>query len=607
MRSFNHRAPACFARRQSGLLLCAVFAAFPVFGAEEFSVLHSFSSFDGGQQPGAGLTQGSDGKLYGMTSLDGGDDLGGTLFQMDSNGANFKVIHAFTSSEGAGGTTPLVKGKDGRLYGATGKCFFRLESDLSLSILDCQNTAIGWEMVAASDGNFYGTTLLGGAHASGSVFRLTTSGAFTTLYSFTGGADGQTPTYGLSDGGDGFFYGTASGGGSGGGGTVYRVDTKGKLTTLYSFKGQSDGSAPAGVLKASDGNLYGATFTNPGTLYRLTPGGSLQTLHTFNVTDGVQPAGRPEQSAGGAMYGQTISGGSSLSGTLYRLELDGEFSSVYSFTGSSGNGPGPAPLSLADDGNLYGTTARGGGGTSFGTAFVLKLDPVPPPGAPEGLSAVAGDAEVTLKWAAVDGAVSYSVFQSLKAGEIPSSPVKSGVTDTSLTIAGLENGTTYFFTVAAVNAGGMGARSDEVSATPQAVPATPTGLTATAGDAKVVLSWQASAGATGYSVYQGTSASSLSPVATGVEGTSYTASGLSNGTTYYFDVVATNGSGASAHSGQATATPQAASPDPADGGDSGDAEEGDGGGGAFSPAWLIAAMGLYWIRRRFAQVPVPET
>ena len=227
--------------------------------------------------------------------------------------------------------------------------------------------------------------------------------------------------------------------------------------------------------------------------------------------------------------------------------------------------------------------------------------------APQNLTAVAGDAAVSLGWTAVEGAQTYAVFQSVTAGDSPASPVVSGLEDSHVTLTGLSNDTTYYFTVAAVSASGMGARSDEVSATPQAVPAAPTGLKATAGDAQVVLSWQASAGATGYSVYQGTSASSLSPVATGVEGTSYTASGLSNGTTYYFDVVATNGSGASAHSGQATATPQAASPDPADGGDSGDAEEGDGGGGAFSPAWLIAAMGLYWIRRRFAQVPVPET
>jgi len=136
-------------------------------------------------------------------------------------------------------------------------------------------------LVQGSDGNFYGTTEAGGTNNFGTVFKITTSGALTSLYSFSGTNDGANPDAGLVQGSDGNFYGTTATGGntnlnSGFGyGTVFKVTTNGTLTGLHSFGGTNDGNAPyAGLVQGSDGNFYGTTggggTNNAGTVFRLT-------------------------------------------------------------------------------------------------------------------------------------------------------------------------------------------------------------------------------------------------------------------------------------------------------------------------------------------------
>jgi uncharacterized repeat protein (TIGR03803 family) len=120
-------------------------------------------------------------------------------------------------------------------------------------------------LVQGSDGSFYGTTFYLGANGDGTVFKISTNGVLTTLYSFTGYNDGASPKAGLVQGRDGYFYGTTSGGGtknlwSGGGGTVFKISTNGVLTTLYSFTGGNDGGNPvAALVQGSDGSFYGTT------------------------------------------------------------------------------------------------------------------------------------------------------------------------------------------------------------------------------------------------------------------------------------------------------------------------------------------------------------
>src|SRR5262249_53451553 len=122
-----------------------------------------------------------------------------------------------------------------------------------------------------SDGNFYGTTAYGGTNNSGTVFRISTSGALSSLYSFSGN-DGAGPN-GLVQGSDGNFYGTTYGGGMNGVGTVFKISTSGALSSLYSFSG-NDGAGPNGLVQSGDGNFYGTTYggglLGSGTFFKLT-------------------------------------------------------------------------------------------------------------------------------------------------------------------------------------------------------------------------------------------------------------------------------------------------------------------------------------------------
>jgi hypothetical protein len=191
----------------------------------------------------------------------------------------------------------------------------------------------------------------------------------------------------------------------------------------------------------------------------------------------------------------------------------------------------------------YGSGNNGGGGGG-GTA----------PASPSGLTATAGDAQVALAWTAVSGASSYHVKRSTTSGSGYSqvgTPTGTGFTDTGLT-----NGTTYYYVVSAVNSYGESANSSEKSATPVlAIPAAPTGVTATAGDTQINLSWTASTGATSYHVKRSTTNGSGYAQVAAPTGTSFNDTGLTNGTTYYYVVTALNAAGESANSSQASATP----------------------------------------------------
>jgi fibronectin type 3 domain-containing protein len=180
------------------------------------------------------------------------------------------------------------------------------------------------------------------------------------------------------------------------------------------------------------------------------------------------------------------------------------------------------------------------------------------PPAPTNLTATAGNTQVTLNWSASAGATSYNVYRGTSAGGESGTPVVTGLTSTTYTNTGLTNGTTYFFTVKAVNLAGMSPASNEASTTPQpSIPPAPTGLSATAGNTQVSLSWAGSSGATSYNVYRGATAGGegSTAIATGITTTSYTNTGLTNGTAYFYKVAAVNSAGTSGLSNEASATP----------------------------------------------------
>ena len=213
--------------------------------------------------------------------------------------------------------------------------------------------------------------------------------------------------------------------------------------------------------------------------------------------------------------------------------------------------------------------ASNAGGTS-GPSLEVHATPEPPtPATPSGVSASPGNAAASVSWSSDVGATSYEVFDSTSSGaEIYSGATActaTAPTDTC-TVSGLTNGTEYFFTVEAINGGGPSGPSLEVHATPEpAIPAAPSGVSATPGSGTASVSWSSDAGATSYEVFE----------ATGPGGENYlgatactasaptdtcTVSGLTNGTEYFFTVEATNGGGTSGPSLEVHATPEPPAP-----------------------------------------------
>lgn len=207
---------------------------------------------------------------------------------------------------------------------------------------------------------------------------------------------------------------------------------------------------------------------------------------------------------------------------------------------------------------FYVVAAYNSAGASANSAEASATPTLPPPSAPTGLSAAAGNTQITLTWTASAGATSYHVKRSTtsRAETQISAPTANSFTDTGLT-----NGAKYFYVVSAVNACGESANSSEVSATPTAPatpPPTPTGLQATPGNTQVALTWNATTGATSYHVKRSTtSGGPFNSTLASPTGTNYTDAAVINGTAYYYVVSAVNATGESANSAQVSATPTA--------------------------------------------------
>jgi uncharacterized repeat protein (TIGR03803 family) len=258
-------------------------------------------------------------------------------------------------------------------------------------------------LLAGKNSGFYGTTFNGGAGPSGgvgTVFKVSSSGAETVLYSFQGASDGSSPEAGLIAGKKGVLYGDTVYGGSTcatiGCGTVFELVPKGAgylEHVLYAFAYGNDGGNPiGGLLIDKSGGLYGTTSrgggstacTNGcGTVFKLTPSGSgfAETVlyHFQGGSDGATPDGTLIADGKGSLYGTTYGGGSGTAcsggcGTVFRLALAGSVyteSILYNFQGRPNDGANPrAALLAGKNGALFGVTLRGGA-KNAGTVFQL--------------------------------------------------------------------------------------------------------------------------------------------------------------------------------------------------------------------------------------------
>ena len=382
--------------------LCLVCPA--LLAAQTFQDLLNFDGSDG-FIPTQALVQGVDGNFYGTTT--GGDGNNGTVFKITPGGV-ITTLYSFCLQDNCpDGSNPagLLLGSDANFYGVTyaggtnrGGTFFRVTSGGQRTTLynfcsnpNCTdgygpNTAV----IQGSDGNFYGTTQLGGTSTNcvsgcGTIFRVSPARHLTTLHSFDF-ADGWLPN-GLMQASNGNFYGTTSEGGANctgdsgpGCGTIFEITASGALTTLYNFCAQSncaDGDSPAAALiEGKDGAFYGTALSggtrcNPsisacGTLFKITAGGNFTLLHTFDLTDGANPDAPLIQANDGMFYGTTWYGGDSGCnqsgigcGTMFQMTPAGAVTVVHAFENSDGSVPFAGVLQ-ATSGIFYGNTSAGG-------------------------------------------------------------------------------------------------------------------------------------------------------------------------------------------------------------------------------------------------------
>jgi uncharacterized protein (TIGR03437 family) len=297
------------------------------------------------------------------------------------------TLYTFTGgTDGAAPKGQLVQGPDGSFYGTTSGpgTVFKIAPSGTITTLHTINgaadgTGVFGNLSLGTDGNFYGTTVLGGAGnlASGTVFRITPTGAFTTLYTFHV-LDGNSPWAGLTLGADGNFYGTTTSGGTLanggiGAGTIFKITPGGGLTTLHVFSGMDGGDPIGGLVQGSDGAFYGTTALaapGAGAIFKITPGGTFTMLHEFDGTDGGIPWGTLVQGSDGNFYGTTTVGGAFSQGTVFKITPAGVLTTLHSFNGADGQGP-LAGLILGKDGNFYGDAQTGGASTLFGTIFKI--------------------------------------------------------------------------------------------------------------------------------------------------------------------------------------------------------------------------------------------
>jgi uncharacterized repeat protein (TIGR03803 family) len=357
------------------------------------TVLHAFATGTDGTNPTAAVIQATDGNLWGTTqnSTDGA----GTVFKLTLGGTETLVTKFSGNNEAANPRGTLVQQPDGNFYGTTTNGgpanfggVFRITPSGTLTILRSFSGADGNAnggsengLARASDGNLYGTAQNGGANGSGTIFQISAAGAFTLIRSFSSFSDGGGPQAGVIQATDGNLYGTTTFGGASGFGTIYTTPLNGSsLTVLRSFSpndGTDGTSSFSRLVQASDGNFYGTSQNggslNQGTVFRITPGGVYTVLHEFNSDglDGANPTAGLIQASDGNLWGSTNSGGIYGSGTIFRMTLGGALTIVHDFFNIEGSSPQTA-LIQGSDGNLYGTT-RFGGPRGFGTVFKMTL------------------------------------------------------------------------------------------------------------------------------------------------------------------------------------------------------------------------------------------
>ena len=236
-------------------------------------------------------------------------------------------------------------------------------------------------LIRDAAGNLYGATFAGGAANLGTLFKIDKTGTETVLYSFTGKPDGEHASRNLLRDKAGNLYGVAYEGGASGFGAVFKLNKTGTESIVYSFGAGTDGEYPgSGLIADTAGNLYGTTgyggASGNGTVYRVSKSGKEKILHSFTGADGQYPFGNLLRDSAGNLYGTTSMGGTTGNGTVFKLTAKGKVTVLHNFAGGTDGANPYAGLVQDAKGNFYGTTYYGGAGCKgFDCGTVFKVSP----------------------------------------------------------------------------------------------------------------------------------------------------------------------------------------------------------------------------------------
>jgi uncharacterized repeat protein (TIGR03803 family) len=396
------------------LAILTLTLALPMVAARTYKIIHSFKRL---KSPEGNLTLDAAGNLYGTTEYGGDSSCKGSagrtcgvVYKLAPNSDGtwtVSILHVFEGADGLGPRAGLVLDAAGNLYGTTDLgggssgcdpffhgcgAVFKLapngDGTWTESVLHGFSSVGGdganpdAALILDAAGNLYGTAYGGGDYANGIVFKLALNSdgtwTFSTLYSFTGRADGSGPEASLTFDETGNLYGTTRYGGANDQGVAFKLapnhDGTWTESVLHSFTSGADGGQPfGGLVLDATGSLYGTTpaggASDHGVVFKLAPNRdgtwTESVLHSFNGADGSGPYGGLIFDAAGNLHGTTFSGGAVNDGVVFKMTKSNggwAFHVLHTFQGKPGANP-DAGVIVDKAGNLYGTT--GGCGTGY--------------------------------------------------------------------------------------------------------------------------------------------------------------------------------------------------------------------------------------------------
>jgi uncharacterized repeat protein (TIGR03803 family) len=335
---------------------------FKLNSAGQETILYNFTGKLDGGIPIGRLIGDSANNIYGITSLGGDPTCScGTVFKLAPSGT-LTVLHSF------------LGGTDGAQNSG--------QPELGLVM-------IGGDLYGSA--SFGGVSGCDGTLGCGVIFKVTQSGEESVIYRFTGKADGAFPQDLIADNAGNIYGATGGSYSQGNAGTIFKMTTAGAMTVLYTLPGGTAGNSPRWrLLRSASGTFYGVTqfggdtncpvaSSGCGVVFMLSPAGKETVLHMFNqqANDGLEPSGGTMDAAGN-LYGATFYGGTINStctfgcGVVYKIAGNGKYSVLYDFTGGNDGWIPTGGLTPDGAGNLYGTTVNGG---ASGNGVVYKITP----------------------------------------------------------------------------------------------------------------------------------------------------------------------------------------------------------------------------------------